>query len=165
MKKNILFVFIILLITPQFLSAVQPVAKNTVSSSSINVAPDFSLKSITNQTISLSSLKNKSVLLFFWTTWCPYCGKELATLSRAYAGLIKDGVVLVAIDVNEPAFKVERAIKKQALLFDIFLDEDASVAMSYKILGVPTFVLINEKGEIKFKDNYFPQEYKKFLLE
>ena len=52
------------------------------------------------------------------------------------------------------------------MAFKVLLDSDAEVAYSYALIGVPTFVLVNKRGEIVFQDNLFPQNtYKEFLTE
>lgn len=122
-------------------------------------APDFKLEDLSGTTVELKSFKGKRpVLLFFWTTWCPYCQRELKVLNTRLENLEKTGVELIAIDVGEPASRVNRVVKNYNLAFKVFLDEDSSVANSYGILGVPTFVLVDKKGYISFVDNYFPDE-------
>lgn len=128
-------------------------------------AADFKLSDINNNTVTLSSYRDKQpVFLFFWTTWCPFCRKELKLLSDKYAQLVKDGFALLAINVGEPAYKVDNFIKKYSLAFEVLLDKDAKVAYTYDILGVPTYVLVDKKGYIVFEGNRFPQENYKDLI-
>ena len=128
-------------------------------------APGFSLQDMDKNTVELSSYidKKQPVLLFFWTTWCPFCQKELRTLSKRYGGLVKDGLEVLAIDVGEHLAKVYSFAKAHYLAYRVLIDLDASVARAYDILGVPTYVLINKKGKVVFKDNFFPQQYKDLI--
>lgn len=138
----------------------QPLAAEEKSS-----APDFKLADTYGDSVTLSSYK-QPVLLFFWTTWCPFCRKELRALKDKYEELFKNGVELLAIDVGEPQERVKNYIKNYALPFKVFLDTDTEVAHSYNILGVPTYILIDKKGNISFTDHYFPErEYKALLRE
>jgi hypothetical protein len=57
--------------------------------------------------------------------------------------------------VLEPANIIEKFSKINNLNFKIPLDKGASVADAYDILGLPTYIFINKKGEIVFKGNYF----------
>jgi len=129
------------------------------------LAPNFKLKDLYNNEYSLSNYKDKQpVVLFFWTTWCPYCRKELGHLNERYLELCKAGFELFAIDVGESAEKVDRAAKSYSLAFKILLDQDTKVAESYEVMGVPTYVLIDKKGRIISKDNFFPEEKYKELI-
>lgn len=128
-------------------------------------APDFQLQDIHQDMVDFVDYKERQpVLLFFWTTWCPYCEKELTILNDRYAGLVKDGVEVLAIDVGEDADTVINFTKNYYLAYRVLMDRDTSVSRSYQVAGVPTYVLVNKNGKIIFQDNYFPQaEYKKLI--
>lgn len=128
------------------------------------LAPDFQLQDTRQDVIKLSSYKDEQpVVLFFWTTWCPFCQKELRILNERYAGLVQDGFEVLAINVGESPDSVENFIRSYYLAYRVLLDKDTAVAKAYEIIGVPTYILINEEGNIVFKDNYFPQQYKEFV--
>lgn len=127
-------------------------------------APDFKLQDMQGNFVSLSSYKDKQpVLLFFWTTWCPFCRRELRLLNDKYSSLSKDGLELLSVNIGESAQKVDRFIKNYNLGFPVLLDRDSEVAGKYEILGVPTYTLIDKKGYIVFEGNYFPQDYKNLV--
>ena len=131
------------------------------------LAADFKLQDLNQETFSLSKYKDKQpVVLFFWTTWCPFCQIEIKNLKNIYPQLVKEGWELFAIDVGESIRKVDNAVKSLALNFKVLLDEDGSTSNSYEIMGVPTYVIVDSKGRIVFKDHYFPkEEYKKLASE
>jgi peroxiredoxin len=155
---NLLFIFILL-------SASCVLIKEQAVGEQPKLAPDFKLQDLNRNTFTLNSYKDKQpVVLFFWTTWCPYCRAELKVLNDMYPQLVKEGWELFAIDVAEPEYRVENFLKNYALSFKILLDRDASVTESFELFGVPTYVLVDKAGYIVFKDNYFPrQEYKKLI--
>lgn len=131
----------------------------------MTAAPDFELQDIHQDMVKFSDYNGKQpVLLFFWATWCPYCEKELTVLRDRYAGLKKDGVEAIAIDVGETADVVIAFTQNYFLPYRVLMDKDTSVSRSYGVVGVPTYVLVDTNGNIVFQDNYFPQaEYKKLL--
>ena len=128
-------------------------------------APDFTILDSRQDEVTLSDYKGKNaVLLFFWTTWCPFCQREIKSLSDRYASLVKDGLEVFGVNVGERSEVVERFVNSNFLSFRVLLDQDTVVATKYALLGVPTYVLIDKEGSIIFQDNYFPQsEYKQVL--
>jgi len=133
-------------------------------SSNAFVALDFKLSGLDQKTYSLSEYKGKSdVLLFFWTTWCPFCRGEIRRLSARSSEMAKDGIVVLAINVGEPRGKVERYINAHSIKLPVLLDEDTMLSDIYGIMGVPTFLLVDKNGMVVFSDNRFPDNYKGIL--
>ena len=159
MIKKIFLIALSLMLVQNFLFAAQPLQTKTSE-----LATNFTLLDLENKEFSLSDFKSKPVILFFWTTWCPYCRKELKQLNTMHAELLKNGVELAAVNVEEPADKVQRFIQSYPFSYRVLLDIDAKVAEAYDILGVPTYILINKKGRIVFNNHYFPQKEYKDLI-
>ncbi|MCX5707256.1 MAG: peroxiredoxin family protein [Candidatus Omnitrophica bacterium] len=131
----------------------------------LTLAPSFELKDTQQNKISLNNYKGKKgVILFFWTTWCPFCRNELSALNDASKELVKDSLILLAINVGEPEYKVNNFIKSRKLNLMILLDRDGEVADSYGLLGVPSYFLINKQGRVVFTSNHYPKEKIKELL-
>ncbi len=129
-------------------------------------ALDFSLRDLDGNEVTLSEFKNKkSVILFFWSTACRLCAGELHRLNQIYPTFIMEDIEVLAINVQESEFWVHRFINRNPVVFKVLLDSFGYVAESYRLIGYPTFILINKRGEIVFYDNYFPKNtYKKFLF-
>lgn len=124
-------------------------------------AADFTLQDINQDMFSLSSLQGKKpVLLFFWTTWCPFCQKELQVLNDMYPKLYKDGLEVWSVDVGEMPDKVRDHISGMRLSYRVLLDKDTAVSNSFKLVGVPTYVLVDKDGQVVFQDNFLPTDYK-----
>ncbi|MDD5155593.1 MAG: TlpA disulfide reductase family protein [Candidatus Omnitrophica bacterium] len=139
----------------------------TAFSAEKKLAPDFTLKDLAQKNFTLNDYINKQpVLLFFWTTWCPFCREELKILKEKYAELAKDGLELAAINAGESSLKVERFTKDYNLPFRVLLDKDYAVSNAFDVLGVPTYILIDKKGYIRLVEHSFPKEkYKSIIAE
>lgn len=121
-----------------------------------SLAPDFLIKDLDRSPVSLSDYKNKtSVVLFFWTTWCPYCQRELRKLNQNKADWEKDGIIILPINAGESSAKVARFVKSNGLNFRVFLDPDSQVSDSYQVYGVPSYFIIDKKGYIRSISNSF----------
>ena len=158
--KKINLVVLYLMLTQGLLFAAQPLRAETPE-----LATNFTLLDLENKEFSLSSIKGKPTILFFWTTTCPYCRKGLKQLNDIHAELLKDGVELVSINEDQFADRVPKFIKNYPLSYRVLLDSDNKVAGAYGVFGVPTYCLINKKGQVVFSGWSFPQkEYKNLIL-
>jgi peroxiredoxin len=126
--------------------------KPETEKSSINVtAPDFSLKDLTGKNFTLSAQKGKPVLLIFITTWCPTCRSEMPRYSSIYKKYSRHGLEVVNIDIEEPREKVLRFAEKYNVPYRMLLDEKGKVAETYRIVGIPSMVLIDKDGKVLSK--------------
>lgn len=157
--RKIFFTLLFLFFIPNFLFSIEPLRPKADT-----LAPQFSLLDLKGNEINLSDFKDKPVILFFWTTWCPFCRKELKVLKDIHPDLLKEGWELLVINVGESTYKVDNFLKNYALTFKVLLDQGTAVARAYDILGVPTYILIDQKGEIVFKGHYFPEDSYKDLI-
>jgi peroxiredoxin len=112
-------------------------------------APDFELKTLTGETVKLSSLKGKKVMLNFWATWCPPCKAEMPDLEKLYKQKDED-LVILAVNID-PQLDVKGFADEYGITFPILLDDDDSVNEAYQILSIPTTYFIDRKGNIQTK--------------
>lgn len=65
---------------------------------------DFVLPDVDGNQVRFSDVTGRWTLVYFTTTWCPYCTAEAPYLeSELVAGFEDQGLKLVVIDVKEPA--------------------------------------------------------------
>ncbi len=139
-------------------------ATDKITSGEFPLAPEFKLNDLGGNEVSLSSYKDKkAVVLIFWTTWCPYCRIVLNSLKEDVSSLKNMGVELLAINIGEPKSKVDDFAERYSLNFKVLLDQDYRVSYSYDLLGVPTYFVINQAGQVVFSGNRFPKEELKEL--
>jgi peroxiredoxin len=124
-------------------------------------ALDITFTDLNRKTVSLASFRDKHpVVLFFWTTWCPYCRREIRALNEKYAALKKEGWEILTVDSGEGAHKVEAYANANGIKLNLYLDEDMAISDALGVLGVPTYVIIDKKGSIIAKTHTFsPEEY------
>ncbi len=127
-------------------------------------AREIVLKDLSGQPVSISDYKGKPVILFFWTTWCPFCRKELKKLNERYAAIAGDGIVVLGVNVSEQEKKVQNFFKGYQLNFPMLLDRTGALADKYDVLGVPTLVLLDENGSLVSLSHELPADYKRLLL-
>lgn len=111
-------------------------------------APDFSLRDIQGKVFRLSAHRGKPVLIFFGTTWCPGCRAEIPNYKKAHETYSPKGLVVIYINIMEPAKKVARFVQANALPYRTLLDEDGSVGNAFNVVGVPMIILVDKDGLI-----------------
>jgi peroxiredoxin len=111
-------------------------------------APDFSLKDLKGQDVSLGSFRDCPVLLVFGTTWCPYCREEIPRIKEIFKKGKEKKLEVLNIYINEPEAKVSAFASKYELPYPVLLDKDGQVAERYQVRGVPTLVLLDRQGNV-----------------
>lgn len=114
-------------------------------------APDFSIADLSGESVSLSSFRGKPVLLNFWATWCPYCRKERSHLNSLYKDYKDKGLVILSVSTDRKMEKVKKYLQRMPADFMVLTDRKGGASSTYNVIGLPTSVLINSEGIIKYK--------------
>jgi len=112
-------------------------------------APDFTLVDLNGEEHRLSDYKGQGVFLNFWGTWCKPCAKEMPAMDRQYEIYKEQGVQILAVNIAQSDFEVERFASQYGLDFPIVIDKTKSVMEAYNIKPLPTTLLINPDGKIE----------------
>ena len=112
-------------------------------------APDFTLKSLNGEEVSLSQHRGKYVLVNFWATWCGPCKMEMPSLETLYQRFKSKNFSLLAISNDMFGAKiVEPFIKAHGLSFPILLDQQLQASNKFGVVSLPTTFMIDPKGNI-----------------
>jgi peroxiredoxin len=114
-------------------------------------APDFTLHDLTGQTATLSSFRGKkAVLLDFWATWCGPCKAALPGLQDLTENFRDRGLEVLTIDQGESLDQVRYFIDRRKYSFRVLLDLDIAVGDIYGVRGIPTSVLVDKAGVVRW---------------
>lgn len=123
----------------------QPNTENTEpKEKEFKEAPDFSLKDLSGEEVSLSDYRGKIVLVNFWATWCGYCNVEMPDFQKVQDE--NEDVVVLAVNVMEEESIVNDYIKEGGYNFQVVLDKEGTVAKTYLINAFPTTYVVDEEG-------------------
>jgi peroxiredoxin len=130
-------------------------------------APEFSLPSLKGDTVALSSLRGKVVLIDFWAQWCEPCKKELPQLDQLAKQYAAKGVVIVAVNIDKQRDNAERMVKQLGVSLPVLLDPAGSVAGSYDLPKMPTSFVVDKKGIVRYVNEGFdgPKDVDRFKQE
>lgn len=153
--KNLAVLFLVLL-----LSCVVSAQKNKT------LAENFSAASMNGQTVELSSLKGKVVVISFWTTRCPICHEEIPKLNKLAARYKNQNVVFLGLTTDNET-KVEAYVKKTPFDFNL-IPNSFGIMLKYAekdrqggiMMGYPAHFVINKEGEIELRTSGFDKTEK-----
>jgi peroxiredoxin len=118
-------------------------------------APDFTLKNVDGQTVTLSSFRGQYVLVDFWASWCKPCRAENPTVVAAYKKYKEKNFTVLGISLDTDKNSWKKAIETDGLswthLSDL-LGFGSPVAQLYKVNSIPANILIDPNGNIVAKD-------------
>ncbi len=129
------------------------------------LAPDFSLKTPEGKPVILSAYKGKVVLVNFWATWCPYCVKEMPALIKIYEKAGGKNFEIISIDIQETPENVKAFVEKNGIKHTVVIDPSSETAQAYKVVGIPTNVLVDKAGNVVFNQNELPSDLEKTIGE
>lgn len=107
-------------------------------------APAFSItpRYIGGETISLSGLTGKVVLLDFWGVWCGPCRAKLPHTQELYDKFKDQGLAVIGIHSPFRTEGMSEFIAENNYTFPVGIDP-GSVALEYEVRAWPTYYLID----------------------
>jgi peroxiredoxin len=129
-------------------------------------APDFELKDLKGSPFRLSKFKGeKPVLLYFWATWCPYCiqAKPKIALLQQKMGEKEMQVFGINVGEGDTVEKLKRYQEGHPVAWPILYDDGGKVSRTYRVQGIPLFVLVDKDGSIVYRGNDVPENPSKYL--
>jgi thiol-disulfide isomerase/thioredoxin len=137
-----------------------PASAAEESSAATNLAaPDSQLQNMKGTNVSLSHFtEEKPVLLYFWATWCHYCQAtrpEVIKVQKANPDL---AILAINVGSGDSLTKVQRYEEANPAPFTVLYDPDSKVTRSYKVEGIPHFVLLDKTGAVKYSGNRLPSD-------
>ena len=107
---------------------------------------EFLLPGLDGEIYTLSDFNGKVYIIDFWATWCGPCRLSIPFLKRLYGELRGKGLVVIGIGLDsEPAL---RSFAEQMEIDYPVLVGTREIAIRYKIRGIPTMFIVDEKGKI-----------------
>ncbi len=114
-------------------------------------APDFTLKTINGQSMTLSSLRGKVVLINIWASWCAPCKAEMPAIENVYRRYRDSGFVTLAVNstIQDNQADAVAFAQRLGLTFPILLDTDGTVTRLYQVRALPTSFIVGRDGKIR----------------
>jgi len=112
---------------------------------------DFTLATLKGDSVSLSSLKGRVLLIDFWASWCTPCRYSNRSLVKLYSKYKDKGFEILGVSVDEEVKEWEKAIKKDKITWPQVNDTggwDAIAAIKWRVEALPSSFLIDKEGNL-----------------
>ena len=133
-------------------------------------APKFSLKNLDGTTVSLESLKGKTVIVDFWATWCGPCKASFPAMQKMVSKYKDDANVKFVFvntweNVENKHKNAQDFITSMNYTFNVLLDNEDAMAKSFQksfpeFTGIPTKFFIDKTGTVRYMSVGFGGEDK-----
>lgn len=110
-------------------------------------APDFTLRNLQGESVRLSELRGKYVLINFWATWCAPCRVEIPILRDLYDDLKSENFELLGV-ASEPESVVRKFTEDVTVNYPVLLDVDGRVASAFAVAVYPSILIVDPDGNI-----------------
>lgn len=162
MKKSLVYVVLLVILGGIFLiPSVRDFAKNQLFPTAtiekaITVSDkdfDVDLKGINVPSTNLKTLKNKTLFLNFWGTWCAPCRKEWPTIQAMY-DTRKDKMNFALIAMQDQEEKVREYLKENNYNVPVYIAE-SPISESILPKSFPTTFILDKNGRILLKEDAY----------
>ena len=121
-------------------------------------APNFKLRNLSAETVQLSDLAGRAVILNFWATWCPPCRREMPLLDELQKAYGEKGLSVIGLDINESPELVKSYVNAVDISYPIWVDAPAGtpgfdrtqeIFSRFGGVGLPSTLFIDRAGIIR----------------
>ncbi len=113
-------------------------------------APGFTLSELDGSQGALAQYKGQVVMVNFWATWCGPCQQEMPLLDQMYKKYKPAGFTLIGVNVDKAQPPVKELLARKPVSFPVMLDPANQVSKAYHVDEMPSSVIIDRKGEIRY---------------
>jgi peroxiredoxin len=115
-------------------------------------APDFTLQTLSGETVRLSDLVGRPVVISYWTTWCIPCQNELPILQQLFQEFQSQGLTVVTINAidQDSVQDVQTMVGEKGMTMPVLLDQGDQFASAYGALFFPTTIFVDASGVIRY---------------
>jgi thiol-disulfide isomerase/thioredoxin len=91
----------------------------------------------------------------FWASWCGPCRKSFPWMNKIQHENKDKGFTVISINLDAEHNLAQDFLKETPANFAVIYDPQGELASFFKIQGMPSSLIINKKGEIKYAHSGF----------
>jgi thiol-disulfide isomerase/thioredoxin len=125
-------------------------------------APQFQATTFDGKKIQLTEFQGKVVLIDFWASWCGPCRQEMPFLNELHQRYRKSPFEIIAVNIDDKIGNAKSFIDRlpDPIHFTVVEDSEQQIPPLYDIKGMPSSILLDKKGVIRFWHTGFKESNK-----
>ena len=112
-------------------------------------APSFHETDIRGNRQSPDQYLGKTLVLYFWASWCPNCRKDVKKMIAVYKKHHAQNVEWISISLDHELEKLESFAAKMNIPYPILFDGrgwENQIGRMYGISAIPVFFVVDSRG-------------------
>jgi peroxiredoxin len=112
-------------------------------------APAYGARTLVGDSVDLSTMRERPLVLNLWATWCVPCRQEMPALQELHERFGERVVIVgVTIDTRGAAQQIRDFVDDVGVDFPILHDPDERFVRRFTTVGVPETFLIGADGTV-----------------
>ncbi|MEK6719759.1 MAG: TlpA disulfide reductase family protein [Chloroflexota bacterium] len=112
-------------------------------------APEIAGTTLDGNTLRLSDLRGRPVIVNFWGPSCEPCLREFPLLAAKAAEHADDGLVIVGVLMGDPPEPARQFVEEFGATWPTVLDPDGSIRATYRVAARPQTYFIDRDGILR----------------
>jgi cytochrome c biogenesis protein CcmG, thiol:disulfide interchange protein DsbE len=128
------------------------VSPPVVAPRAVNASPtiDASRAVDASSAVDIGEFRGRVVYLDFWASWCAPCRQSFPWMQAMKDAYESRGLTVLAVNLDQHRGDAERFLAQFHPSFDVRFDPQGTVAERFKVQGMPTGLLIDRHGVVRF---------------
>ncbi|MGD1327419.1 MULTISPECIES: TlpA family protein disulfide reductase [Pandoraea] len=121
----------------------------------LEVGDTVSLPSLTlldGKTMPASAFKDRTVIVEYWASWCPFCAQQNPHVQKLFEATRGKPIQIVTLSIDKKAQEAVDYVKAHGYTFPAGMDNDAWQAALGKRRGLPELYVIGRNGKVLRKE-------------
>lgn len=111
--------------------------------------PAIDMPDLEGRDVDLTKLVGSVVVVDFWASWCDPCKEAIPVLDALQKRHAKDGLVVVGVNIDSSAKKMNRFLQSHPVSFRVVHDRKLAVAAKYEPPEMPSTFFVGRDGKLQ----------------